>query len=126
MRITLEASVVEPGGNVTFTVTVTNESDEDVTITSLEDSIFGTLDDFDRAADLLAGSELSLAPFDLPLGEYAKLEIDVSDDSYLLVAELDSLPGRSPTPQHGDATYADKLTVEDRTIFMKIGYAWTP
>ena len=36
-------SILEPGGNVTFTVTITNDSDEDVEITSIEDDVFGTL-----------------------------------------------------------------------------------
>ena len=36
-------SIAEPGGTVTFTVSVTNTSDEAVTLTSLDDSDFGDL-----------------------------------------------------------------------------------
>jgi methionyl-tRNA formyltransferase len=34
----------------------------------------------------------------------------------LLLAEIDSIPGREPTPQQGEATYANKLTVEEFEI----------
>ena len=34
----------------------------------------------------------------------------------LLLAEIDSIPGREPTPQEGESTYADKLTVEEFEI----------
>jgi len=34
----------------------------------------------------------------------------------LLLAEIDSIPGREPTPQEGESTYADKLTVEEFQI----------
>lgn len=37
-------SVQEPGGDVTFTVAVTNDSSEQVTITSLVDDVYGDLD----------------------------------------------------------------------------------
>jgi hypothetical protein len=37
-------SLPEPGGDVTFTVVVTNDSIEPVEITSLDDDVFGTLD----------------------------------------------------------------------------------
>jgi len=34
----------------------------------------------------------------------------------LLVAELESIPGREPTPQEGEETYAAKLTVEEFAV----------
>jgi methionyl-tRNA formyltransferase len=34
----------------------------------------------------------------------------------LLLAELDSIPGREPTPQEGQETYAAKLTVEEFAV----------
>jgi len=37
------STVEEPSGSVTYTVTVTNDSDEDVTVTGLSDDVFGNL-----------------------------------------------------------------------------------
>jgi methionyl-tRNA formyltransferase len=34
----------------------------------------------------------------------------------LLLAEIDAIPGREPTPQEGESTYAEKLTVEEFEI----------
>jgi methionyl-tRNA formyltransferase len=34
----------------------------------------------------------------------------------LLLAEIESIPGREPTPQEGETTYAEKLTVEEFEI----------
>ncbi len=34
----------------------------------------------------------------------------------LLLAEIDSIPGRTPTPQEGEETYAAKLTVEEFAV----------
>ena len=50
------ASVEAPGANVTFTVTVTNTSNEPVTITSIEDDVFGTLA---GDADCMVGTVLA-------------------------------------------------------------------
>jgi len=34
----------------------------------------------------------------------------------LLLSEIDSVPGRTPTPQKGEETYAEKLTVEEFAV----------
>ena len=34
----------------------------------------------------------------------------------LLLAEIDSIPGRTPTPQEGEETYASKLSVEELAV----------
>jgi LPXTG-motif cell wall-anchored protein len=63
-KVTDKASVPETGGNVVFTFTVTNTSDESVTITGLDDSIYGTLtgdEDCEVGIVLAAGAECSFS-----------------------------------------------------------------
>jgi uncharacterized repeat protein (TIGR01451 family) len=58
-------SVKEPGGPVNFTVTITNTSNLNVTITNVVDSVFGDLDDtdgsgvFDVPINLVPGEKVS-------------------------------------------------------------------
>ena len=92
-------SVQDPGGDVTFSVSVTNTSGEDVTLDGLVDDIHGDLDGQDDVADgsvtITAGSTYGCAFTVFVSGSGGSIEVDTvtataSDDEGNEVNDADS------------------------------------